>query len=128
MKFKTPRTGIEFEIPSEWWLFSEADKLNLTNSRFYPYPISSENTEVVDITEIEPPTRNNGIPAFKKYKLVPVLMAFTSPECELPPVHVVKHSTGEYKYTVANGYHRYYASIAVGYSMLPVLVIEHYEL
>ena len=128
MKFKTPRTGIEFEISDEWWSFSEMDKFKLNGARFYLYTRSVENAEAVDISEIEPPTRNKNIPPFKKYKLVPVLMAFTSPECELPPVEVVENNSNEYRFKVKNGYHRYYASVAVGYPMFPILITEQYEL
>ena len=128
MKFKTPKNGIEFEIPNEWWKFSEMDKFNINGARFYPYPISAENVEAVAISEIEPPTRNQNIPPFKKYKLVPVLMAFMSPECELPPVEVVNNNSSEYKFKVKNGYHRYYASVAVGYPMLPIIISEQYEI
>ncbi len=125
MKFITPRSGVEFEIPDDWWIFSEMDKFSLNKGRFYPYCTKDSNIEVVDIYEIEPPTRNNNIQPFRKYKLVPLLMAFTSPECALPPVEVVPNKEFEtYHFKVKNGYHRYYASIAVGYPMLPIKVIE----
>lgn len=129
MKFITPGTEIEFEIPDEWWMFAEMDKFKLNGGRFYPYPSSATNVEAVDTSEIEPPTRNKNIPPFKKFKLVPVLMAFTSPECSLPPVEVVpNNSSNTYRFKVKNGYHRFYASIAVGYPMLPIIITEPYEI
>jgi hypothetical protein len=32
--------------------------------------------------------RNSGVLPFKKYKMVPILFAFCSPECALPPIEV----------------------------------------
>ncbi len=103
------------------------DEFNIGEYKYYPYKHSESNAEVVSISVVEPPLRNSGIPPFKKYKLVPILMAFTSPECELPPVEVQLHESDTYKYKVKNGYHRFYASLAVGYTMLPVIVTEAYE-
>jgi hypothetical protein len=129
MKFKTPKTGVEFEIPDEWWEFSEMNKFELNGGRFYLYSTCFENVEAVDISEIEPPTRNKEIPPFKKYKLVPVFMAFMSQENSLPPVEVILNKNAEqYKYKVKNGYHRYYASVAVGFPLLPIVITENYEI
>jgi hypothetical protein len=70
--------------------------------------------QIVPLSEIEPPTRNSAIPPFKKYKLIPVLFGFQSPESPLPPVEVLlKDRPDQFRFTVYNGYHRYYASIAV---------------
>jgi hypothetical protein len=48
-----------------------------------------------------------------------------APESPLPPVEVLlKANPGQFRFTVHNGYHRYYASIAVGYQDLPVVVAK----
>jgi len=91
--------------------------------QYFPYSAASNGVQVVPISSIEPPTRSVGIGGFRKYKLVPILMALQSPECALPPVHV-EPSSGEFAYRVTNGFHRYYASVAVGYAELPVVVSE----
>lgn len=54
-----------------------------------------------------------------KYKLVPVLMAFQSPECYLPPVELEALAGEPYRFRVLNGFHRFYASVVVGYASLP---------
>jgi len=125
MKFRAPGNGVEFEIPDEWWTFSDMPEFR--PGRFYPYPQSYvEVTEVVPLREIEPPIRDAHVPSFRKYKLVPVLLAFTSPECSLPPVQAIAiASGGNYKYRVTNGYHRYYASVAAGFEFLPITEKEH---
>jgi hypothetical protein len=88
---------------------------------YYPAQAHAD-WKVVPIEDIQPPTRNTGVPPFKKYKMVPLLFAFRSPECALPPVEVCAASEGPYRFKVRNGYHLYYASIAVGFSKLPVKI------
>ena len=76
-----------------------------------------------------PPVRANGVPLLRKYKIVPVLLGYLSPECALPPVEVhLSKQPGPYRFTVYNGYHRFYASIAVGYPYLPAIVRERLQL
>jgi hypothetical protein len=126
MKFKTSPTGFDFEIPDEWWTFAEMRKFDRVGE-FYCYsePRKDEVIEVVDLLAVKPPTREPSIAPFKKYKLVPVPFALTSPECNLPPVSVKRvNETNGYRFQVTNGFHRYYASLAVGYTMLPVIIHE----
>jgi len=125
MKFKTPR-GFEFEIPDDWWACADMKEFVRGDCMQYPCNATGR-VEIVSIADIEPPTRSQGIPFFKKYKLVPILLAFHSPECALPPVTVQKPNAlaeTRFRYKVHNGFHRYYASIAVGFTSLPVIVIE----
>jgi len=112
---------MQFEIPDEWWTFAEMAGFTPGGGGYY---LTQANTdwEVVPIGEVEPPMREIGVPPFKKYKMVPVLFAFQSPECALPPVEVYAALEGPYRFKVRNGYHRYYASIAVGFSKLPVKI------
>jgi hypothetical protein len=127
MKFKTSPTGVAFDIPDDWWAFAEMEKFSGIGGGCYFYggQPSEHLTEVIDLSDVEPPSRNTGVPLFKKYKLVPVLFAFTSPECSLPPVRVERRLSPHcYRYRVTNGVHRYYASAAVGYTRLPILIQE----
>jgi len=122
MIFTTPLGDLKFEIPDEWWLFvfdEPSVAMSLKGRPFYPYPWQEEDVEVVDIRSVEPPTRAPGQLNFKKYKLVPTLFAFTSPECSLPAIEV-SPASGRYAYQVMNGFHRFYASVAVGYTGIPV--------
>jgi hypothetical protein len=120
-RFPIPQLTTQFEIPDEWWAFAEMNTFTPGGGGYYPPPWTSD-FEVAPITDIEPPMRDNSVPPFKKYKLVPVLFAFQSPECALPPVEVFLASEGRYRFKVRNGYHRYYASIAAGFTKLPIVV------
>jgi hypothetical protein len=72
---------------------------------------------------VKPPERDAGVIGFLKNRLAPVLLAFTSDRCALPAVPVRKLANSDpYRYEVLDGYHRYYASIAAGYTRLPVLI------
>lgn len=115
------------EIPDEWFLFSEMDTFSPAGT-FYPY-FPMDGVIVVPISELEPPKRNAGVASFEKLRLVPILMAFASKGGTVPPIDVIASTNGShYKYRVANGYHRYFASIAAGYSDIAVLIREAYAL
>lgn len=121
MQFHTACGSFTFEITTEWWDFCEVDKFD-ARSRYYPYRDGAGAVEVVDLRQIQPPSRAEGTPMFRKYKLVPILLGFTSPECEIAPVEVIRLTDAEYNYELKNGFHRYYASVAVGYDCIPALI------
>jgi|tagenome__1003787_1003787.scaffolds.fasta_scaffold20963876_4 hypothetical protein len=125
MEFKTPDGIVSFEIPDQWWSFAEMSSFSPTGGGFFPYQPDTNGRDivVVPLTDIKPPLRAANVPSFKKYKLVPILFAFLSPECALPPVEVnsVNPAT-KYRFQVYNGYHRYYASLAAGFTKLPVVI------
>jgi hypothetical protein len=121
MKFNSP---VEFEIPDDWWLFAEMNAFNPLGSKHYYYGghKHSAQAQVVDLFSVEPPSRNAGA-MFKKRKPVPVLFALSSDEIGLPPVEVTRLSGSQkYRFRVSDGFHRYYASAAVGYLELPVVI------
>ncbi len=127
MKFETPNKDVSFEIPGDWWEFCEMESFKAPNGdgSYYPYCSRMKEVEVVSLSSVEPPARKKGVPLFRKCKLVPVLLAFKSPERMLPPVQVEETNRTDYEYKVVNGYHRYYGSIAVGYQFIPIKVVEH---
>jgi hypothetical protein len=118
--------GVPFEIPDDWWQFAEMNDFHPSAGSYYPYSEPRWGTvQIISLSEIEPLQRSPGTPLFRKYKLVPVLLAFASPECALPPVELNPLGSGSrYRYKVHNGCHRYYGSIATGYRDLPAVVFE----
>jgi len=128
MRFRTPE-AIEFEIPDEWWNFAEMSKFSPTPGGFYVFPLQlASEVEVVPVSEVEPPRRNAGVEGLKKHKLMPVLFAMVDPEGVLPPVPVAENEVGSrYRFRALDGYHRYYASVAVGYTKLPVIIRKQVE-
>ena len=125
MRFNLPADAGSFEIPDDWWRFAEMERFQPSPGGYYPYRARPENdVDVVPIADIEPPRRSPGTPMLKKFKMMPVLFAFQSPECALPAVEVYVATSAPYRFTVHNGFHRFYGSVAAGYTHLPVLVCE----
>lgn len=114
---------MDLTIPEDWLAF--CDVTNWTRgSDYYPYP-PDRTVEIVALSDVEPPRRDVGMAPFKKYKMCPVLFAFQSPECSLPPVVVQPLTAGEaFRYRLMDGFHRFYASVHVGYTHIPVEVRE----
>ena len=77
---------------------------------------------------VAPPKRKLGLTGFGESglndeRLESLLRAFCS-DTPLPPVEVIELKSAEpYRYRVYDGTHRYRASIAAGFSRLPVRVI-----
>jgi hypothetical protein len=112
---------MSYIIPEEWLNFCDFEQVS-PGYRFYSYE-AHPNAQAVPLTEIEPPARAVGVEPFKKYKMVPVLMAMMDPNGSLPPIVVapIEHPS-IYKYRVVNGFHRFYASAQRGYPEIPVLL------
>jgi hypothetical protein len=121
MKFITPRGDVPFCIPDDWWAFAEiADFCPLDECYI---PVHADDAELIPLADIEPFQRLVGVGGFRKYKIVPVLFGMQSPEPVLPPIQLQHSGKGAaYPYQLHNGFHRYYASIAVGYSRIPALI------
>jgi hypothetical protein len=125
VRFELPSDAGSFEIPDDWWRFAEMERFRPSPGGYYPYQVRGENdVDLVPIAHVEPPRRNPGVAMLKKFKMMPVLFAFQSPECALPAVEVYPATSSIYRFTVHNGFHRFYGSVAAGYNYLPVLVCE----
>jgi hypothetical protein len=123
MGIMTP-DGRQFEIPDDWWAFAEMHAFASEGRRCYPVDPEQpggSRVELVPTASVEPPSRNPGIAPFKKAKLMPLLFALRAGNC-LPPIKVCRPGVdGRFRYRVCDGFHRYYASVAVGYAQLPVV-------
>lgn len=119
---KIATTMDDYRIPTDWLAFCEVDTWQ-RRSELYPWTPSATDVERIAIEDIEPPRRDAWLEPFRKYKLVPILLAFMSPECALPPIALDELPSGSpFKYRVTNGLHRYYASRAVGYTRIPAVI------
>jgi hypothetical protein len=120
MRFVVPSDQSEFDVPDEWLEF--CDLANWTRgSEFFPPDPRVPDVEVLEIAAVDPPHRDEGLEMFRKYKFVPILFAFQSPQCALPPIRVT--SAREGRWQVLNGFHRFYASVVVGYTRIPAELV-----
>ena len=122
MLFSTPSGERTFVIPDDWWIFADLDQLLASGRRSYAYRSDLHGISLVPIVEILPPTRAKALPLLSKRRLVPILIAFANPEVVLPPVRTDLMSTGPYRLAVVDGVHRYYASVAAGFPLIPVMI------
>jgi hypothetical protein len=121
MIFHTP-SGVAFDIPEDWWAFADMPDFKPA-SEYYPCGQRDGDVQIVPLADIEPLKRNLGVSLFEKCRMVPVLFAFQSRFCDLPPIELHPNGAGQFRYRVSNGCHRYYASIAAGYTHIPALVL-----
>lgn len=114
--------GRPFEIPDVWWDAGGMLGFTPCARAFSVAPQNADDTIVdVPISDVTPPERNSGVQPFNEERMISILSAFRS-GTPLPPIEVNETSAPPYRYKVYDGYHRYYASAAAGFSNLAVIV------
>jgi ParB-like chromosome segregation protein Spo0J len=78
---------------------------------------------ILRIDEIAVPPRGAGVPDFERDRMVSVLDAIRRDET-LPPIEVVEALSDAYGHRLYHGRHRLAASIAVGCSLVPAVVVR----
>ena len=78
---------------------------------------------ILRIDDIAVPPRGAGVPDFERDRMVSVLDAIRR-ERTLPPIEVVEAISRLYSHRLYHGRHRLAASIAVGFSLIPAVVVR----
>jgi hypothetical protein len=115
--------SIEFKIPDEWeeWLVrSGLAGKSLVNDHF----VSNAAEKVLDIREICSPIRNPGVTWFHEGNMLPILTGIASNE-SIQAIEVDRPPQGPLPYRVRDGFHRYYASVLLGFRRIPVKIVEY---
>ena len=81
-------------------------------------------TQLVALLYVAPPKRAPGVPWFDEDRMIQVLQAMCS-GIALPPIEVWRGVPGEARLSPRDGFHRFYASVALGFPMLPVAVFKY---
>ena len=120
MQFVDKSTQLTFEIPDEWW---ESGRVSFTgNVSNYAYPTDA-NTQLVSMDELAAPLRDGGLIWFRNRDSVVNLLQGMCEGAILPPIPVwskgTKHPT---KFVVRDGFHRYYLSLAMGFTEIPIRI------
>ena len=128
MRFSMPHLPQEFDISDAWLKEAGVNGVWPATDSFK----SSPGAALIPLTEIEPVARFKTTPkdggGFDRDRLVKILRRIIS-EAEIDPVPVMKLpyldlSPSPYRYTVKDGFHRFYASIAARFSELPAIIVN----
>ncbi len=122
-----PRHPCDFELPDTWLAEAGIDGFTAIAAAYR----STAGAVLVPLHDIEPPTRFVAYPkdghGFDRGRLVSVLAGIVA-GAEIEPVSLMAlEPAGEFQpfpycYRVRDGYHRFYASIAAGFTNLPGVV------
>ena len=136
MLFRLPTPPLAFEIPDEWLFEAGVGQFCPTtlSYRSHNYTVSSE--FIVPLTDIISPIRCTGVEldyyGFRRSRgfdggcggMVTVLRAIVA-GTHLPPITVYgnnKQAGEKPSFRVRDGYHRFYASTALGFSHIPCIL------
>lgn len=118
--------GKHYCIPDAWWEAASMIGFTPSTNAFGVDPQTSD-IVFVAMSDILPPERDSGIKQFDEQRMSSILNAIRG-GVFLPPVEVYEKLSPPYRYKVYDGYHRYYASAAVGFVDLPVIVkVNNFE-
>src|SRR5262249_37796925 len=120
-----PREGVEFSIPVDWWAEAgmEGFALRSDSYRF----AASPKVSLVRLDDIAcPPLDGRRRPdhhhcGFNRERMVDVLRGVAS-QAMIPPISILERREGAYSCIVCDGYHRFYASLAAGFSHIPTVL------
>ena len=119
MQFTHRWSRTPFEIPDEWWAEAGMECFAPTDTHFNASFCVEWPTMIVSLEHVTLPVRAPGVPLFVRNRIVRVLWGIRLKE-EMPAVevHVPPKSLG----------HRYFASVAVGFTELPVFVYPYFNI
>ena len=127
MRFSFPLLPAEFDIPDDWWMEAGMTGFKPSGSAYR----SSAIAKFIPLREIEPPFRHPEYPldcrGFDRARLISVLSGFVANmEIETVPLFALpaleSWEPAPFRYRVKDGFHRFYASIAAGFTCLPVTI------
>ncbi|MEN6586284.1 MAG: hypothetical protein ABFE02_09615 [Sulfuricella sp.] len=122
MKFNIPQGGHSFEIPDEWWENSGMVDCTPLSSHYHTDPTCST---IVPFNEVVPPLRDGDEIWFRNRETVIQLLTKMCDGIELPPIEVwSKEKKCSNRYVVRDGLHRFYLSIAIGYTEIPIRITD----
>jgi hypothetical protein len=119
-----------FNVPDEWWKESGMTNFLAASPAYRAKVNPDQQIYTVQIADVAPvmkrlsegvfknhPTKN--LPA--KDRVLEILRGFVANE-EIPPVEVVQLPESElYRYKLTDGAHRFYLSIAAGFTYVPAI-------
>ena len=125
MLFTNP---VEFEIPTDWWMAAFMHDFRPLGNSYIGIFNSTNANRTVSLAEIKPPTRDAGVRWFDCDRMIKILCGIQTGQA-LPGVHVHEPpSRSKYRYALRDGFHRFYASAAAGFSHIPAEVFPYFDI
>lgn len=116
--------GRPFDIPLEWWTEAGMDHFERGPDKSY-VGRPNLNLKIVLIADIDLPSmehRNLSHGPLDRDRMVSVLWSIAE-RAEICPVTTTKTESGNYRYRLHNGVHRFHASVAAGFTHIPALLV-----
>lgn len=126
MHFHHPFEDFQFEIPDVWWKEANANLHKHSAEAFVALSDVQWPTVLVPIGEVAAPRRSPGVEGLGRERTISVLRAIIE-GTPLPPLEVHR-SPDALRLVVRDGFHRYFASVALGYPLLPVSIRPYFDL
>lgn len=121
MKFSIPNSGINFSLNCEELL---EKNLNFFQTKEISYEFKvGDGVQLIELFRISPPFRDGQKIWFRDDETVLMLLRSMKNKEQLPPISV--WSLGKKLrdfYSVRDGFHRFYLSIAMGYTHIPIRI------
>ena len=110
-----------FEIPDEWW--REAGMPNyVSRSVSYRPGTTARRVVMAPLPSIEVPRRTPGLLGLDRGRTVRALRCIAE-DAPLPPVPAEELSGERHLFMLRDGFHRYHASVAAGFTHLPLVKV-----
>ena len=133
MLFHLPHPPLSFEIPDEWWREAAMEGFVAQAECYRVQPCAHDDVESPPIREVAPiirtPETTLDWRGFRRERMVRILQGFRT-DAALPPVDVVRFdapSIEGYRYRLVDGCHRFYASVAAGFSKIPARLVLNFR-
>ncbi len=118
--------SLPHEIPKEW--MAEARLLNFEPSE--PTYRCSSPHQLVALSDIEPPARFHHVQldvnGFDQIRTLRILTGISNGDA-IPPIQIEQSDSARKPYRLRHGFHRYYASLAAGFSHVPVEIVDRLD-
>jgi hypothetical protein len=86
--------------------------------------------ELVALADIEPPKRNLGVTldqnGFGRDRMMKILLGIRDNN-SIPPIDIERADPGQRQFRLRAGFHRYYASVATGFTHVPAQLVPRLD-
>ena len=125
LHFTLPRDG-KFSIPAAWWTEAGMDAFKRgTDLAYLGRPqLQSKPIPLADIEPVSMELRRHlSCAGFDEKRMVGVLRHIATHQ-EMWPIEITEIQGNLYRYRLHDGTHRFFASVAAGFSHVPALVVS----